>query len=187
MSPDHKLLMKIDDNSILKRTALEITRSQFYEVIAVTGHESELVKSELKGLAVEVFHNKNYESGMHSSIKEGLTHLSPDADYFAVCLADQPTLSHLDYNHLIDTVNANTDYKLFRPVFNGQFGNPSIISKNYISEILNHEDSDKGCAYLFENHPESVMKVQMPNQSTLIDVDTHELFEEVKFHLTKRE
>ncbi len=187
MSPDHKLLMKIDDYSILKRTALEITRSQFYEVIAVTGHESELVKSELKGLAVEVFHNKNYENGMHSSIKEGLTHLSPDADYFAVCLADQPTLSHLDYNHLIDTVNANTGYKLFRPVFNGQFGNPSIISKNYISEILNHEDSDKGCAYLFENHPESVMKVQMPNQSTLIDVDTHELFEEVKFHLTKRE
>lgn len=186
MSPDHKLLMKIDEHSILKRVALEITNSQFYEVIAITGYEAELIKEELKGLALEVFQNNNFEAGMHSSIKEGLKHLSPEADYFAVCLADQPMLTHVDYNHLIDTVNANLNFKLFRPVFNGQFGNPAIISKDYIPEIMGHEDSDKGCAYLFENHPKTTMKVPMSNQSTLIDVDTHELFEEVKFHLNKR-
>lgn len=186
-SPDHKLLMKIDDQSILKRTATEIARSQFFEVIAITGHEAELVKAELHGLALEVFQNKNFESGMHSSIKEGLKHLSPEADYFAVCLADQPMLTHADYNFLIDTVNENPDFKLFRPVFNGQFGNPAVISKKYITEILAHEDSDKGCSYLFEQHPEVTMKVNMPNRSTLVDVDTYDLFEEVRFHLQKRE
>jgi molybdenum cofactor cytidylyltransferase len=187
-SPDHKLLLKIDDeHSILQRTAMEITRSKFFEVIAVTGFEEELMKAELKGLALEIFHNKHYENGMHSSIKEGLKHLSPEADFFAVCLADQPMLSHEDYNFLIDTVNAHPDFTLFRPVFNGQFGNPAIISKNYITEILAHEDNDKGCSYLFEKYPETTVKVPMKNHSTLIDVDTHELFEEVRFHLNKRE
>lgn len=166
---------------------MEISRSQFFEVIAVTGYEEELIKAELKGLPMELVHNKNFENGMHSSIRVGLKHLSPEADYFAVCLADQPMLTHTDYNFLIDTVAKNPDFTLFRPVFDGKFGNPAIISKKYISEILNQEDSDKGCAYLFERHPEALMKVSMTSHSTLIDVDTHELFEEVKFHLKKRE
>ncbi|MEA9357656.1 nucleotidyltransferase family protein [Bacteriovorax sp. PP10] len=188
MSPDHKLLLKIDnEHSILQRTAMEITRSQFYEIIAVTGFEEELVKAELKGLALEIYHNKNYENGLHSSIKEGLKHLGPQADYFTICLADQPMLSHKDYNLLIDTVNANPDFTLFRPVFNGRPGNPVVISKKYIPEILAHEDVDQGCFYLFEKYPEATIEVPMKNHSTLIDIDTPELFEEVRFHLKERE
>lgn len=186
-SPDHKLLLKIDEDTILKHTAREITRAQFFEVIAVTGHAQDMVKKELAGLPIEIFHNDNFESGMHSSIREGLNHLSPEADYFAVCLGDQPMLSHKDYNLLIDTVNNNSEYRLFRPRFNGQYGNPAIISTNYIPEILAHEDSDKGCSYLFDRYPEATRVVTMQTHSTLVDVDTHELFEEVKFHLKKRE
>lgn len=179
--------MKIDERSVLKHTAQEISRSQFFEVIAVTGFEKELVTAELAGLPVEIIHNNNFETGMHSSIKAGLKKLSPEADFFAVCLADQPLLNHADYNHLIDMVAENPDYQLFRPMFNGKFGNPAIISRKYIPEIMEYPESDKGCAYLFERHPEATLKVTMSNQSTLVDVDTHDLFEEVRFHLQKRD
>lgn len=179
--------MQVNGESILKRTAREISRGQFFEVIAVTGHSAGLIKEELKGMPIDVVFNENYESGMHSSIKEGIKHLNSEADYFAVCLGDQPMLTHEDYNLLIDTVNNNSEMRLFRPNFNGHFGNPAIISKNYISEILAHEDTDKGCSYLFEKYPEATRVVEMPTQSTLFDVDTHELFEEVKFHLKKRD
>lgn len=179
-------MLKISDRSIIKRTVQAIVDAKFFEVIAVTGHEAEMIKDELYGLPIHFVHNQNFESGMHSSIREGLLHLSPDAEYFAVCLADQPLLQADDYNLLIKTVGENKDKKLFRPVFEGKFGNPAVISRTLIQEILDNDDSDKGCSYLFERHPEEVFKVIMPDHSSLLDMDTHELFEEVKFHLEKR-
>ncbi|MBC7713064.1 MAG: nucleotidyltransferase family protein [Rhizobacter sp.] len=185
-SPDHKLLMKIDDLSILKRTAHEIVNAQFFEVIAVAGYESEQIRDELQGLPLKIIDNESYARGMHSSIKAGLRMLSPEADYFAVCLADQPMMDHNDYNFIINTVSENKNKKLFRPMFEGKQGNPAVISKEFITEILKHEDTDKGCSYLFERYPQEVANISMQNHSTLIDVDTHELFDEVKFHLEKK-
>ncbi len=186
-SPDHKLMFKIQDLSVIKRTAHAIIGAQFFEVIAITGHEADMIRDELHGMPVHFVHNEKFEKGIHSSIKAGLTEISPEADFFAVCLADQPMLRSDDYNLLIDTVGENKKKKLFRPVYNGKFGNPAIISRDLILEILRHEDSDKGCSYLFEKHPDEVVAVEMPDHSSLVDVDTHELFEEVKFHLEKRD
>lgn len=186
MKPDHKLLMKVNDLTVLKKTALEIVNAQFFEVIAVTGYESEMVKDELHGMPVHVIYNADFESGMHSSIKAGVKAMSAEADYFAVCLADQPLITHEDYNTIINTVGSHSTKKLFRPYFENKTGNPAVISATYKNEILNHEDNDKGCIYLFENHPEEIVKIQMPDHSTLVDVDTRELFQEVKFHLEKK-
>lgn len=186
MAPDHKLLMKLGELSVIKNTALEIVQSQFFEVIAVTGFKSDEVSKELELLPIKIVHNAHFEKGLHSSIRVGVKALDSEAQFFAVCLADQPALTHIDYNHLIDTVNLYPDKKLFHPTFRGVKGNPAIISRDYISEILSHEDNDRGCFYLFEKHSQNVVAVEMNDSSSLMDIDTPALFDEVRFHIEKR-
>jgi molybdenum cofactor cytidylyltransferase len=185
-NPEHKLLLKIGEKSVVRKTAEEIMGAQFFEVIAVTGHAHELVQSELAALPMKIVHNKNYERGLHSSIREGLLNLDPEAQYFAVCLADQPALSSKDYNQLIESAAFFSDKALIHPAYKGQRGNPALISTEMIPEVLRHEDNDRGCFYLFERYPEKTQGIEMVDQSTLLDIDTPKLFEDVKSHLEKR-
>lgn len=186
MKPDHKLLMKMGDFSVIKKTALEIVQSQFCEVIAVTGFKNAEVERELVDLPIKIVHNDSFEKGLHSSIKLGVKNLSLETEFFAVCLADQPALTHVDYNRLIEAVNMYPDKKLFHPSFKGKKGNPAIIARDYIPEIISHEDNDRGCFYLFEKHSQVVVAVEMFDASALMDIDTPALFDEVQFHIEKR-
>ncbi len=186
MLPEHKLLLKIGEQTLLRKVAEEIECARFFEVLAVTGHEHLKVEKELRGLPLKVVYNDQYEKGIHSSIREGILHLSPETDFFAVCLADQPLLTYKHYNRLIEAAQiAGPGIKLIHPSFKGKRGNPVLVSMSLIVEILGHSDSDKGCSYLFERYPNQVMAVEMDDEAVLLDVDTPQVFEQVKFHLEK--
>jgi molybdenum cofactor cytidylyltransferase len=177
MSPDHKLLLKINKLSVIQKTAEEINKADFCEVIAVTGYQKDLVQREIEKFPFKIIHNEQFDMGLHSSIKAGVLQLNPEADFFAVCLADQPALTKDDYNFLISAVKKlGMDKKIFSPMFKGTRGNPTVISKKMISDILAHSDDDRGCFYLFQRYPEAVMNIEMINDSALLDIDTPELY-----------
>ncbi len=185
--PAHKLLLKIGDQTLLRRVAEEIECTRFYEILAVTGHDHLMIEKELRGLSLKVIHNENYESGIHSSIREGILHLSPETDYFAVCHADQPMLTYKHYNKLIDAAqSAAPGTKLIYPSFNGKRGYPILISMSLVMEILGHHDNDEGCAYLFARHSHESMGIEMEDELSFIKVETPQIFDQVKFHISKQ-
>lgn len=186
MKPDHKLLMILDDMTVLKKTAQEIQHANFNKVIAITGFQKESVAAELKKFSFQEVFNEHFESGLHSSIRAGVLQLSSEADFFAVCLADQPALSTADYNFLIERVQIQgKNKKIFFPIYAGKRGNPVVISKSLIPDILEHADDDRGCFYLLDKYPNDLHAIEMNNESSLMDIDTPELFSQMKLHLKK--
>lgn len=186
MEGENKLLMRFDTESVLSRTAGQVSRAQFLEIVAVTGHDQLKIENELKpfGERIRGVHNDVFDVGMHSSIRKGLESLQTKAEFFAVCLADQPLLTVRDYDHLIRAASlmleAQPSTLLISPRYSGVRGTPTLISMKLRDEILAHEDSDRGCHYLFERYADDVAFVDMPFAASPLDVDTREMLEQAR-------
>ncbi|QDK42254.1 hypothetical protein DOM21_12540 [Bacteriovorax stolpii] len=185
--PAHKLLLKLGDQTLLRRVAEEIECTKFYEVLAITGHDHLMIEKELRGLPLKIIHNEHYERGIHSSVREGILHLSPETDYFAICHADQPMLTYQDYNKLIDAAqSAAAGTKLIYPSFHGKRGYPALISMSLIMEILDHHDNDEECSYLFERYRSQALAVEIDDELPFLKVETPQIFDQIKFHISNQ-
>ena len=166
-------------NSGLRAAVDELLNSHFHEVIVVTGPDYVSVEQELKGLHVKIIHNKFYKRGLHSSVKAGLMNLDLDSDFFAICFANQSLLKRKDYNQLIASAKSLSEALIICPTFQGKRGHPQLISSLLVPEILDHEDTDIGCSYLFERHPKSIFSVEMDTDGCLLSDYPSELVEHI--------
>lgn len=187
MRDANKLLLELDGRTtVLARVAKELKASPFCEFVAVTGHQADLVEPLLSVYDFKLVRNSNFSSGMHSSIRCGLEALDPSrADFFAVCLADQPFLTRSDYAAMIEAATAQSEAPLLYPVIDGERGQPVLISMKLRDEILAHDDDDRGCHYLFKKYGgRSVDLSHSANALAFYDVDTPEMFAHARRHAT---
>ena len=180
MATENKLLKSLKGKPVLQRTIEALSAAPFSEIIAVVGHQAPQITALLSEFSVPFVSNENYQVGLHSSIRKGLQSLKQPCAFFAVCLGDQPLLQTSDYLKLIESAQANPQAKLIYPAFEGQKGNPVLISFTLKDEVLAHPDSDRGCFYLFEKYSSSAVRVELSSKSALMDVDTPELFAEAE-------
>ena len=166
----NSILPKKEFKSALKITAEELVGARFYEVIAVLGHQRFLLDSELKGLHLKIVFNKFYERGLHSSIKSAIMNLNLENDFFAICFGDQLLLQKKDYNKLIAAAKMDHDALMICPTYQGIRGKPILFSKLLIPEILDHEDTDSECKYLFERYPEKIHYVEMDSDAFIFEI-----------------
>ena len=67
--------------------------SSIDELIIVLGYQKEIIEKLItKNEKIKFIFNKDYESGMASSIKIGLNSLSKKTEAFFICLADMPMI-----------------------------------------------------------------------------------------------
>lgn len=154
-----------------------VESGSFNEILVVTGHESARLEPLLDKMSALWVENAAYEFGMHGSIRVGLETLTPGWDGALIALVDQPHLRAQDYRGIVASFlcegnPARAERKhLVRPKFRGTSGNPAIIGARYLSEIQNEPNQDRGCAYLFQRHPEAVIEHEMPTDAVLCDFD----------------
>ncbi len=92
MGADNKLLLPIDGEPVVRRTARQILAAGPEEIIVVLGHEADLVCHALDGLAIRAVVNPAWRDGQMTSVHAGLAALSAPVDGIMICLADQPFL-----------------------------------------------------------------------------------------------
>jgi molybdenum cofactor cytidylyltransferase len=169
-----KPLLKWGGEPLIEKTyrSLSETRS-LGEIVIVTGFQSEELEQSLLRLGARSILNKKYESGMLSSIQHGLSALSLDWDAALIALVDQPQLEVEDYRFILETFSADPR-NLGRPFFAGKAGNPAILGRKYLNEILSAPESDRGCASLFSKYPGDTISIEMCNDRCLHDFDREE-------------
>jgi len=99
-----------------------------------------------------------------------------------ICLADQPLMTTEDYNRIIEAFEhsyASNEKCIVVPFFEGKKGNPVIFSQYYHEAILNHKNSE-GCREIIQANKAHIVKINMPNDHILRDVDTPEDYEKLK-------
>ena len=162
MNGENKLTKKIQGTPLIKRSVQNILASSIDELIVVLGYQKEIIEKLIdKNKKIKFVFNKDFESGMASSIKVGLNHLSKNTEYFFICLGDMPMVNSDIYNQLIKSRNQKN---IIVPTYNGQQGNPVLFDKS-MKETAMHITGDVGAKKILELNKDKILNLEIYDQS----------------------
>jgi len=167
-----KLLLPFGGKTVIAHIADQLLASSVDQVIVVVGHKGRKVGEELSGRKVTIVENPDYESGMLSSVRCGLSHLPANCSAILVALGDQPSITP----QLVDKVLqafAATEKRILVPLYNGRRGHPLLFSTFYRDEVLTGFD-EVGLRGLLHAHPEDVFELTVSSSAVLSDMDCPE-------------
>ena len=174
-----KLLLPLDDEPLVRRTVRQVCEAGFDEVLVVVGHEHGKVLAALDGLPIRHAVNPEYATGMGSSFRTAIEHLT-DTDAAMFALADQPFVTACDYRALLDA------YVGRRPaIVSVRYGDviapPHLFTRALYSElaVLQH-----GARSVLRRHAGEMLELEFPRE-LLEDIDTPDDYERAK-RLLKR-
>ena len=173
MFGENKLSKEFKNLPLIKHSVKNLLASSVDELIVVLGHQTKIIEKIIgKNKKLKVFFNKDFESGMASSIKVGINSLSKNNKFFFICLGDMPLVSKNIYNELIKFKNIND---IIVPTYNGKQGNPILFSQKMKKKITNIK-GDVGAKNILELNKDKIFKVKINNKSIITDFNTPDNF-----------
>ena len=173
MNGENKLIKKIQGISLIKHSVKNILFSSVDELIVVLGYQKEIIEKLIdKNEKIKFVFNKDFESGMASSIKAGLNNLSEKTEAFFVCLGDMPMVSYDIYNQLI---KSKDNKKIIVPTYKGQQGNPVLFDNSMKEKVLDIK-GDVGAKKILELNKDKILNLEIDDQSITKGFDTQDNF-----------
>ena len=162
MDGENKLTKEIQGSPLLKHSVKNILASSIDELIVVLGHQKEIIEELIdKKEKIKCVFNKNFESGMASSIKIGLDNLSEKTEAFFICLGDMPMVNHDIYNQLIESKD---NKEIIVPTYKGHQGNPVLFDRSLKETVMNIT-GDVGAKKILELNKDKILNLEINDQS----------------------
>ena len=169
MNGENKLTKEIQGIPLIKHSVKNILFSSIDELIVVLGYQKEIIEKLIdKHKKIKFVFNKDFESGMASSIKAGLNNLSDNSEAFFICLGDMPMVNKKIYNHLI---SYRKKKDIIVPTYNNIQGNPVLFSKSMRPSIMTI-NGDIGAKKILELNIGKMLKVKIDDINITRDFNT---------------
>ena len=173
MDGENKLTKELRGIPLIKLSVKNILASSIDELIVVLGHQKEIIEKLIdKNEKIKFVFNKDFESGMASSIKTGIDNLSDKTEAFFICLGDMPMVNNDIYNQLIKSKN---NKEIIVPTYKRQQGNPVQFDKSMKVKVLDIT-GDVGAKKILELNKATVLNIEINNQSIAKGFNTQEDF-----------
>ena len=173
MNGENKLSKEIQGIPLIKLSVKNILASSIDELIIVLGYQKEIIKKLIdKNEKIKFVFNKDFESGMASSIKTGLNNLSKKTEAFFICLGDMPMVNKNIYNLLIKSKN---NKKIIVPAYKSEQGNPVLFSKSMKKEVMTIE-GDVGAKKILELNKDKILSIETNDQNVTKNFNTQDNF-----------
>lgn len=178
MGARNKLLEEVGGKPMVRIAAEAALDSAAGEVIVVTGHEAERMAKELGDLDVRLVDNPDYAEGLSTSLRAGLSAVSPDSDAAIVALADMPRVTAEVLDQLMDAFSRTPATQIVVPTFEGKRGNPVLWGRRFFADLMTVE-GDVGGRALIGAHGGLVSEIDV-GADVELDVDTPEALDRVR-------
>ena len=172
-----KQLLPFGENTLLGQVVQTAGDSMLHEIIVVLGHNADKIEESIDLSDAQVVRNTEYPKGQSTSLIKGLENVSSICDAAIFLLGDQPLITAAIINKLIDAFETSTA-PIVIPYCNGKRGNPVIIARALFHR-LKSLSGDTGPRVLFDEFKKSVLKVSVPDEAILTDVDTKDDYEKL--------
>ncbi len=176
----NKLLLELGGSTLLRRAVSRAVEARLAPVVVVLGHESELARRELDGLAIEVVVNPSYADGLNASLRAGIAALPPAAGAAVVMLADMPFVTSAMLVTLVERYRGGTA-PLVISDYAGANAPPMLYSRSLFGELLAMTGEGAGRDVVRRHRSEATI-VSWP-ASALSDLDLPEDYERVRKQL----
>lgn len=174
-----KQLLKYGGKSLLQNAIDAAANSDASEVVIVLGANAEEISKGIDKSNVNTIINTEWKEGMASSVRNGLNELlfispSTDAVIFMVC--DQPHISSMVINELINT-QSETGKPIVTCNYGEVIGPPALFHKSLFPELMQLK-GDAGARKIIQQHSNDVATILFAKGN--IDIDTNEDYEALK-------
>ncbi len=169
----NKLLANVNRAPLIRQTVSRILETSVAEVIVVTGHQANLVRTALEGLAVKFIHNDQYADGLSTSVRVGIQSVSEISDAAVVCLGDMPLVNARDIDRMIAAFSPADQRYVVVPQYEGTWGNPVLWGRDYFAGLC-ALDGDRGARKLLEELSHELVEISVENDGVIVDIDTPE-------------
>jgi molybdenum cofactor cytidylyltransferase len=166
-----KQLLSYQGRSLILHAVEVALASMSQPIIVVLGAYVEQIKPELMLKAVQVVENSQWQEGMSSSIRAGISMLlktNSKLDAVIISLADQPLVSPQIFNQLIQSYQ-ETQKVIIASKYNETTGVPALFSNALFPELMQLE-GDKGAKALIQKYIDRGLTLLIPEAA--IDIDT---------------
>ena len=145
----------------------------------VVGSDSDAIKKEIKEMKVDVVENAEWQEGIASSLRCGLTavqKMKPVTDGIIFMVCDQPYVNPSLLDGLLRAQH-ETGLPLVSSNYEGTLGTPALFHQSFFAELMTLK-GDTGARKILANHPDQVAAVSFPEG--VIDIDTDAQYELLK-------
>jgi len=175
MNGENKLLKKYKKKYLINHILSSLIKSKINKVFVVLGFQNSKVKKIIaKNKKIRFVYNKNYKSGMASSIKAGLKRISKKNTGFLIAQADMPLISKKIINSLYYAVK-NNDKAIVVPIYKTKMGNPIGFNSSMI-KILNKIKGDTGAKKMVKSNKKKLNLIKINSKSIFKDFNTQRDF-----------
>ena len=168
-----KQLLEYKESTLLKNAISEALKVENSFVIVVTGSNHDLIEKELHSLEITISFNPDWETGMSSSIVNGISQLlslNPDCEQCILTVCDQPFVTNSIFENLI--IESNKKGKgIAAAAYSETLGTPVLFHQKFFQE-LQELKGQEGAKKLLKKYTEDV--VSIPFEKGNIDIDTEE-------------
>jgi len=176
-----KQLLALGTGTILEQTLHNVRKSALDEVILVLGASADSIHQQLPvpildGVTIAM--NEAFEEGMASSLRAGLSALSPNAGAALIVLADQPFIQPETFDRIVEAYR-HSAARIVIPTHNGSRGNPVMLDRSVFGDVMALE-GDIGCRAIFASHPDEILKVEVEDSGILLDIDNRDDYERLR-------
>lgn len=172
MGGPNKLLAEFDGTPLVRQLAERASASAADGVTVVTGHQADRIEEAVVGLRIRTTRNKDFASGLSTSLKAGVAALPPDVDGALVVLGDMPGITRADLNRLIAAFRAQGGRSVVRATHNGKRGNPVILPRALFGAVAALQ-GDTGARHIVEAGGADIVDIELGATASM-DVDTPE-------------
>ena len=173
----NKLLLRLDGESVLRRSAGRALAAGLDPVIVVLGHDAEATASELRGLPCQTVVNPDYARGMNSSARAGIAAVPTETEAAIVLLGDMPFVTAGMIAALVERYRAS-EAPLVISLYAGVQAPPTLYARSLFSELGSPEG--EGCGKrVIRQHRAEAQVLEWP-AAALADLDRPEDYERIK-------
>lgn len=174
---ENKMLLPLDDETVLRRAARTAKESGLDPVVVVTGFQAAEAESQVAGLGCRIVHNPEHEVGIHTSVTAGIAGLPDDVRATVVMLADMPFVTAEMLAALIETYRTG-DAPLVISRYGGEVNAPpQLYDRALFGELSTMQ---RRCGReVIQRHRDEAVQLDWP-AAALADMDTPEDYERVR-------
>jgi len=172
-----KATLPLGAGTVLEQ-CLELFRACGIEdLVVVTGHGREKIDPIALRSGARTVHNPEFRSGMYSSIRTGVRHISDQSSGFFLLPVDIPLVRPATVMRLMRSFAA-APFRITYPTFKGERGHPPLIARDVIPAIVQNEHPRGGLRSLLGEveiqWPNQVVDLNVADSTILFDMDTPE-------------
>ena len=173
-----KQLLQYQNRSLIRHVTAAAIEAIGSPVIIVTGSNENLILDELSELPVHFIQNNDWQQGMGSSIRAGISKLlqiNPTVQSIILAVSDQPFVTSQLFLNLIEKAEANPE-SIIACSYENTIGTPVLFQKKHFESLLMLNGAE-GAKKLLKQYKDNVASI--PFSLGGIDIDTKEDYQKL--------